>query len=332
MKKILLIRLSSIGDIVLTSLALRCIKNTYPEAQIDFLTKEQYVDLVASYPQISNVLLYKSSLWQIAQEVISNDYDAVIDLHANTRTRILQQLLPESIPFYRYKKQSLRRLLSVGLKRDLYKNEKVPEQYLDALKKLNVQNDGKGLEFHIPQKDWIYRSDVPLTHRSGYAVLSLGATYFTKKLPLFKWEELVQRLEFPIIIIGGEQEIALGQYLEQLDDLKIINKCGQYNLHQSASVIAQSIFVITHDTGMMHIAAALKKKVISIWGGTVPYLGFEPYGIPAEKSIFIENTELNCRPCSKYGREDCPKGHFKCMNEISVDKIIEAVGVKAAFE
>jgi heptosyltransferase-2 len=331
MKKILLIRLSSIGDIVLTSLALRCIKNSYPDVQIDFLTKEQFENLVSSYPQVSNVLILKSSLWKTAQEIISEEYDAVIDLHANFRTQILQQLLPESLPFYSYQKQSLRRILSVWFKKDFYKGEKVPEQYLKALDSFGVKNDGKGLEFHIPKNDWIYRNDLPLSHRSGFAVLSLGATHFTKKLPLYKWEEIVHRLEVPIILIGGKQEIDLGQYLEQLDDLKVINKCGKYNLHQSASVIAQSIFIITHDTGMMHIAAALKKKTISIWGGTVPYLGFEPYGIEQEKSIIIEKSNLKCRPCSKYGREDCPKGHFKCMNDITIDEIIKVADIKAAI-
>lgn len=332
MKKILLIRLSSIGDIVLTSLTLRCIRNSYPDIQIDFLTKEHYVDLVSSYPQISKVLLYKNSLWETAQDIVEQEYDAVIDLHSNFRTHLLQQLLPRSLPYYRYKKKSLRRILSVWLKKNVYQGEKVPEQYLQALSQFGIKNDGKGLEFHIPKKDWVYLSDVPLTHRAGYAVISLGATHFTKKLPLKKWEELIHQLEVPIILIGGDQEIALGQYLEQLDEFKILNKCGHYNLHQSASVVAQSIFVITHDTGMMHISAALKKKTISIWGGTVPYLGFEPYGIDSEKSIFIENTELSCRPCSKYGRADCPKGHFKCMNEISVGEIVKAAGINAAIK
>lgn len=329
MKKILLIRLSSIGDIVLTSLTLRCIKNAYPDVQIDFLTKEQYVDLVSSYPQVSKVLILKSNLWKVSQEIIAQEYDAVIDLHSNFRTHLLQQLLPESLPFYRYKKKSLRRILSVWFRKDFYQGEKVPEQYLQALDSFGIKNDGKGLEFHISKKDWIYLSDVPMTHRAGYAVISLGATHFTKKLPLYKWEEIIHQLEVPIILIGGKQEIEIGQYLEQLDDLKVINKCGQYNLHQSASVIAQSIFIITHDTGMMHIAAALKKKTISIWGGTVPYLGFEPYGMDQEKSILIEEKDLTCRPCSKYGREDCPKGHFKCMNDLSVEKIINVTGIKA---
>lgn len=328
MKKILLIRFSSIGDIVLTSLALRCIKNSYPEAEIDFLTKERYVELVSSYPQISKVLLSKNNLWQTSLEIIQQEYDAVIDLHSNFRTRILQQLLPESLSFYRYQKHSFRRILSVWLKRDLYQNEKVPEQYLKALQFLGVENDDKGLEFYIPKKDWIYKMDLPYTHRAGFAVISLGATHFTKKLPYSKWEELIKQLDVPIILIGGEQEVDISEKLEQLDDLKIVNKCGKYNLHQSASVVAQSVFIITQDTGMMHIAAALKKKTISIWGGTVPYLGFEPYGIYSEKSIIIENLELNCRPCSKYGRADCPKGHFKCMMDISVEEIIKAAGVK----
>lgn len=327
MKKILLIRLSSIGDIVLTSLTIRCLKNVYPDLQIDFLTKPQFRPVVENHLRVSNVLELNKNLLITAKEIVSGEYDCVVDLHANLRTGILKQLLPESIKVLQYNKQSLRRTLSVWLKKDLYRGEHVAEQYLDTLKELDVRNDDKGLEFFIPEKDWIYRGDVPLTHRSGYAVISLGATHLTKKLPLEKWDEICQRLNLPIVLIGGKEEIEMGAMLTETDDLKFLNKCGLYTLGQSASVVAQAKFVITQDTGMMHIAAALKKKTISIWGGTVPYLGFEPYGLGDSLSQVIEVKDLSCRPCSKYGRSSCTKEHFKCMKNISADEVVNATGI-----
>ncbi|MCO5230504.1 MAG: glycosyltransferase family 9 protein [Chitinophagales bacterium] len=325
MKKILFIRLSSIGDIVMTSLAIRCFKNIFPDTQIDFLTKAEYTQLVQHHLGITNVLILKSNIWNTAQEIIDNEYDYVVDWHNNLRTNILKQLLPESIIFLQYNKKSIRRTLSVWLKKDLYQGSLVPEQYLETLKPLSVENDNKGLYFLIPKEDGVSFSDLPMTHRFGYIVISLGATHFTKKMPIEKWKELITKLSFPIILIGGKSEYQIGEELVAMDDLKCINKCGKYTIGQSASIIAQAKYVITHDTGMMHIAAALQKRTISIWGGTVPYLGFKPYGLDDEKSFIIENNQLNCRPCSKHGRSDCPKGHFKCMNEIDTNRIVEIV-------
>lgn len=328
MKKILLIRLSSIGDIVLTSLAIRCLRSTCPDLQIDFLTKPQYRSVVEKHLQVSNVLELSNNLFATAKEIASAEYDCIVDLHANLRTGILKQLLPEPVKVIRYNKQSWRRTLSVWLKKDFYRGEHVAEQYLDTLKDFGVKNDGKGLEFFIPESEWIYRGDVPLTHRSGYAVISLGATHFTKKLPLEKWDEICQSLNLPVILIGGSEEMEMGERLTATDELKFLNKCGQYTLGQSASVVAQAKFVITQDTGMMHIAAALKKKTISIWGGTVPYLGFEPYGLDNGLSQIIE-VKLSCRPCSKYGRSSCPKEHFKCMRNISAERVVNAAGMSS---
>lgn len=311
----------------MTSLAIRCLKTAYPDIQIDFLTKPQYSALVRNHLSVAHVMELDSSLWRTARRIAQEDYNYVVDLHANLRTGLLKQLLPESVKFLRYNKQSLRRNVSVWLKRDLYRGEHVPEQYLDALRPLGIKSDEKGLEFFIPEQEWIYRGDLPLTHRSGYAVLSLGATHFTKKLPLDKWMEICSLLPLPLILIGGKDEWKLGEELAATDELKIINKCGLYTIGQSASVVAQSKFIITQDTGMMHIAAALKKKTISIWGGTVPYLGFEPYGLGNGLSKIIEVKDLSCRPCSKYGRASCPKEHFKCMRNIRTEDIINETGI-----
>jgi ADP-heptose:LPS heptosyltransferase len=96
----------------------------------------------------------------------------------------------------------------------------------------------------------------------------------------------------------------------------VFNGCGKFNLNQSASLLKQSLAVFTHDTGLMHIAAAFKKQIFSIWGNTVPEFGMYPYKTPF--SIF-ENKKLQCRPCSKIGHNKCPLGHFKCMNDVVFD-------------
>ena len=330
MQKVLFIRLSAIGDIVMTSLALRCFRNTYPEVKINFLTKEVYADLVGKHLGVDKVIVLKESLRATAQMIVQNEYDYVMDLHANLRTRWLQQLLPQEIKILRYNKHSVKRQVSVWLKRDWYSDLPVPEQYLATLSGLDVENDGQGLSFFIPKEEWISKIELPLTHRFGYIVLSLGAKHFTKRMPEEKWGEICSKLDYPIVLIGGEEDIPLAEKLAQLDVIKIVNKVGVYTLGQSASIMNQAKFVVVQDTGMMHIAAALKVKTVSVWGGTVPYLGFRPYGLTAEQLLIIENSNLDCRPCSKYGRADCPKGHFKCMKDIDVDAMMRRI--KKVFE
>jgi ADP-heptose:LPS heptosyltransferase len=324
--RILLIRLSSIGDIVLCSAAIRCLRKRFPEATIDFLTKASMSDILKADPNINHIVHWEGSPANIAKQIVSSEYSHVIDLQDNLRTRILEQWLPANIQVIRYNKHRIRRTLSVWFKKNFYHGH-VAEQCLLAMASLGVQNDGLGLQYHIAPEDKITINDVPFTHKAGFAVLCIGATHFTKRMPEHKWAELIQKIRMPLLLIGGESERAIGDRLADLDSFKVINKCGVYTLGQSASAIQLSKFVITHDTGMMHIAAAFDKKTLSIWGGTIPELGFAPYLKSPEKSILIEEKQLSCRPCSKYGRSSCPKKHFKCMEQINIDRLISQTGV-----
>lgn len=326
--RILLIRLSSIGDIVLCSAAIRCLRKRYPEASIDFLTKSSMLDILKADPHINQIVIWDGSPKDMAAQIIDRNYSHVIDLQDNLRTRILEQWLPIGIKVLRYNKQRLRRAMSVWFKKNLYRGH-VTEQYLAAMADLDVIYDGSGLQYHIAPEDKITINDVPFTHKAGFAVLCIGATHFTKRMPEHKWAELIQKIRMPLILIGGKSESAMGERLAEKDSFKVINKCGVYTLGQSASAIQLSKFVITHDTGMMHIAAAFDKKVFSIWGGTIPELGFAPYMKSPEKSILIEQKNLSCRPCSKYGRSSCPKKHFNCMEKIDIDQLIRKTGISS---
>jgi ADP-heptose:LPS heptosyltransferase len=326
--RILLIRFSSIGDIVLTTAAIRCLRKRYPEAIIDFLTKDQFVPVLSENPYLSEVVRLKDNLYETAKDIIKREYDLIIDWHNNLRSNWLIQLLPENIPVIRYPKMSWKKWWSILLKRKLYGNGHVVDQYFEPLRALGVENDGKGLDYFIHPDEEVKKAQLPFTHLAGYAVFCLGATHFTKKWPDEHWMELCSKIRIPIILIGGKTEAALGEKLAAIDPYKIINKCGIYSLGQSASVIQKAKLVVTHDTGMMHIAAAFNKKTISIWGGTVPWLGFKPYHTETEKSIIIEQISLSCRPCSKYGRASCPKEHFRCMKDITPDAIIQVSGIE----
>jgi ADP-heptose:LPS heptosyltransferase len=182
-------------------------------------------------------------------------------------------------------------------------------------------------------KDWIilFRineemtpNKLPFTHIAGFCVLVIGAKHFTKQIPQEKLEELCTKIAMPILLIGGLEDAYLGTQLESIDKFKIYNACGKYTIHQSASVIKRAKFVITPDTGMMHIAAAFNKRIISIFGGTEKRLGFTPYNNNAN-SVMIENINLSCRPCHKHGLNKCPKSHFKCMLDLDMQKVMDVL-------
>ncbi len=319
--KILLIRFSSIGDIVLTSPVIRCIKHQVANSEIHYLTKNSFREIVDNNPSVSKVYGIDKDVSEVADVLIKEHYDLIIDLHDNIRSHQITSTL--KVKTYRYNKQRFRRFLLIKFKINLLNNH-VVDRYFSAVKKLNVINDGKGLDYFIPEKDDMTPARLPFTHIAGYCVIVIGAKHFTKQIPKVKLEELCEKINIPIILIGGNEDAYLGTQLEAIDKFKIYNACGNYNINQSASVIKRAKFVITPDTGMMHIAAAFNKRIISIFGSTDKRLGFAPYNNNAN-SVMIENTTLTCRPCHKHGLDKCPKGHFKCMLDLDMQKVIDVL-------
>jgi heptosyltransferase-2 len=185
----------------------------------------------------------------------------------------------------------------------------IVDRYLKTTESLGVINDNQGLDYFIPAKDIVQINE-------PYIAFAIGGQHATKKLPTTRIIEICQKLSGKIMLLGGKEDATAAEEIEKAVGVNIINACGKYNLNQSASLVQQSAYLITHDTGLMHIASALKKKVISIWGNTVPEFGMYPY---LTEFKIIENKNLSCRPCSKIGYSKCPKGHFKCMSELNLD-------------
>lgn len=320
--KILFIRFSSIGDIVLTSPILRCTKKQIADATIHYATKYAYKEIVENNIYVDKVFAIQQHIGEIKQELKNENYDVVIDLHKNIRSYQITQFLKVK-KTYRYSKQTFKRWLLITFKINLLNNH-IVDRYFDAVKKLNVINDGNGLDFFIPEDKDIKYAHLPFTHLAGYAVIVVGAKHYTKEIPTPKLAELCANIPIPIILIGGENDMAIAHQLTAIDSFKILNACGRYGITASASIIKKAKFVITADTGMMHIAAAFQKKIISIWGSTHQSLGFTPYQ-NANNTIIIENQELKCRPCHKHGQSKCPKKHFKCMLDLDIQKILQII-------
>ncbi len=321
--KILILRFSSIGDVVLTTPVIRCIKKQLPNATIHYATKAAYSSIVESNPYIEKVLVLSDYIEEIIETAKIEKYDYIIDLHNNLRTLQLKKAL-KKVPSQTVNKLNVQKWLLTNFKINRMPNLHIVDRYMQTVKTLNVKNDGQGLDFFIPQNDVVKDNDIPTSHMAGYIGIVIGAAHATKQFPLNKLKELCTTIKHPIILLGGKDDYLNGKEIAELDSFKIYNACGKFNLNESADLIKRSKFVITNDTGLMHIAAAFKKPIISIWGNTVPSFGMTPYyGNQNIKSAIIENKNLRCRPCSKIGYDVCPKTHFNCMQQISVQEIVD---------
>ncbi len=315
--KILIIRFSSIGDIVLTTPVIRNLRKKFPETVIHYLTKKQFAGIVSSNPYLDKVLMLEDDLGETIEAIKAEKYDEVIDLHHNLRTLRIKSALP-SVPFHSFNKLNIEKWIYVNLKLNVMPEKHIVDRYMATVKYLGVSNDGLGLDYFIPKEDEIKEGDIPFSHLQGYVAIAIGAAHNTKKLPVEKLQELVQKINFPIILLGGKDDFLNGEKIAEKDRIKIYNACGKFSLNESAAIVRDSRLVISHDTGLMHIAAAFKKKILSVWGNTVPSFGMTPYQTPYE--VFQVN-KLQCRPCSKTGFDQCPRGHFKCMKKQSMDAI-----------
>lgn len=329
--KILIIRFSSIGDIVLTSPVVRCLKRQ-AQAEIHFLTKQSFRGILESNPYIDKVWSFEKDISDVMTEMKTVHFDYIIDLHKNIRSFRVRQAL--SVKTHSFNKLNIEKWIMVNLKINILPDKHIVDRNMDTVSFLNVFNDGEGLDYFIPEKDEIniavlsnqYTFPLP---QSLYIAFVIGAAHATKRLPTSKIIEICDGIKLPIIVLGGKDDTSNGEIIASKSKAQVLNLCGRLNLNQSASVVKQAHKVITHDTGLMHIAAAFHKPIISIWGNTIPEFGMYPY-LPlnekGEKQVndWIEVKGLSCRPCSKIGYDKCPKGHFKCMQMIDSQSVVMA--------
>jgi ADP-heptose:LPS heptosyltransferase len=316
--RFLIIRLSSIGDIVLTTPVVRCLKKQLPDAEIHYLTKKEYLSLVSPNPYIDRIHAFEGNLSATISSLKEEKIDFVIDLHHNLRSLVIKLKLGK--PSYSFNKINFQKWLKVYLKTDILPKTHIVDRYLQTLHKFGVKNDSEGLDFFVPEKDNVNIFQLPAELHEGFVVISAGAKHFTKQIPVNKLIEICNQLSAPVIILGGKEDFEKAEEVRKASNRFVLNGCGKYSINQSASLVQQSRAIITADTGLMHIAAAFHKVVISIWGNTIPEFGMSAY-LPDSASRAFEVKNLPCRPCSKIGFQTCPKKHFDCMNKQNAGEI-----------
>ena len=316
--KILVLRFSSIGDIVLTTPVVRALAQQVPGAEVHFATKPGYRGLLEPNPYVTKVHCLTGSLAELVQALKAEQFDCIIDLHNNLRTRLIKLRL--GVQAYSFDKLNWQKWLLVNLKIDKLPRVHIVQRYLQTAAPLGVKDDGRGLNYFIPENQEVELNTLPPAFQRGYVAVAIGAQHATKRLPVEKLIELCARLARPVVLLGGGEDEGIGQQIVAAFNTQtesfIHNGCGRYSLHQSASLLRQAQFVVSHDTGLMHIAAAFHKEIFSVWGNTVPEFGMYPYRTEFK---VLEVKGLPCRPCSKIGFAKCPQGHFKCMRDQALD-------------
>ena len=339
--RLLFIRFSSIGDIVFTTPAIRCAKQQIPGVEIHFLTKAAMKAVTIANPYIDHLHYFDKDLQATINQLKECKFDYIIDLHKNYRTYQIQKAL--GVPSLSYEKLSLQKFLLTKLHLNFMPMRHIADRCLDALSSLGVVNDGKGLDYFIPKETTINAAALPASFESGYIALVIGASYATKKLPISALQKLCHKIPYPIVLIGGKEDEGQGAAVEAINPIKIWNACGKFNLQESALLVKQARTVISHDTGFLYIACAFHKKTVAIWGATSPALQVEPYYTGAKQvnqttlnnetaSTILNNNEmyfnaivpnLTCQPCSNYGTNHCPQGHFACMQQQDLQSIAD---------
>lgn len=308
------------------------------DARIDYVVRKDLAELVRYNHHLSIVHEYDASsgfdgLKDLAKELRSEHYDLVIDIHDSIRTKILRAACgaKDSVVI---DKRKFERWLLVNLKRNAYDdNLSVAERYIETVEQYGITYDGKGLEVFIPDSILFEISGkmgkLRLNQFEKVIALCPGAKHFTKRWQKEKFAEVAVRAakEFhaKIFLLGGESEkgdcdFVAGEVSRRVSEHAVSNFAGEFSLLESAATLEFCDAVVTNDSGLMHLAAAKQKKVVAIFGSTVSEFGFAPFGT---ESVIVEMKNLDCRPCTHIGRRNCPKDHFRCMNDISSDTVFK---------
>lgn len=309
-KKILLIRFSSIGDVLLTTPVLRAIATQLHKTELHVITKKAFVPLLENNPHISRLHSFVIEIDECIDTLQAQQFDLIIDLHNNLRSRRLTTAL--GVKVQRFNKLNFQKWLAVYFKlKSVLPDVHVVDRYLETVNQLGIQGDGKGLDMFLESTELVNVIPEP---ESPFIALVVGGSYYTKQIPYSQLVKIIEHAKLPVVLMGGAEDTVIASKLCNVFP-HITDAVGKLSLQQSAGLISKAAWVITSDTGLMHIASAFNRKIISVWGNTIPEFGMGPYR-PHEKNRIIQNTAIPCRPCSKLGHHQCPLGHFKCMNDL----------------
>jgi heptosyltransferase-2 len=346
MKKILIIRFSSLGDIVLTSPLIRTLRKKFPAAQIDFLTRTEYSELLKYNPHISDVIEFNveagfSGLRKLKRQLGFTQYDIILDIQRNLRSLYLCLGLKGRIhgrpQIFKVNKHPFIRLLLIYCKINLYPKPpnpilKVWEKYLLTAKSLGIFYDGLGFDIFLPEipEQIIAKIVPPIQDREKYVVIAPGAKHYTKRWPPEYYAEFIKlylsRYNHRLVLVGGRGDLETEkQILDLLDEGMVLSCIAKLSISQTAVLIKGAALFVGNDSGLTHVAAAFGIPSITIFGSTVEAFGFFPDN---PRGVVVEVENLSCRPCTPIGRKSCPKKHLKCLKKIEAKTVLNLITEK----
>ena len=316
LKKVLIIRFSSIGDIILTTPVLRCIKQQLC-VEVHYLTKKSFLGLLQHNPHVDAIHYIDKEIGaQLIEKLKAEQFDFIVDLHGNWRSLRIKKVL--GVPYKTFAKLNLQKWLLIHLGIDLMPRQHVADRYLDTLADLGVSNDHKGLDYFMAPE-----TTVDLDLNKPFIAWSIGGSFTPKKLAAAQVADVCKKMDMPIYLLGGTKEVDEAEaIIEACGQPNIISFCGKLSLDQTALLIKKSKVLLSNDTGLMHIGAAFKKSIVSFWGCTKPILGFAPYAAASDSVEILSNVSK--RPCSKHGKS-CKHKNLGCIKFIDSKDIEKAV-------
>lgn len=327
--KILIIRFSSIGDVILTTPLIRCLRVKFPTAQIDFLVKKEFSVVLSRNPHISNIIAFDKNagsgeLSRIRKVVHINRYSHILDIQKNIRSIFIASGSGALVSGFSKKLLARDLLIRFGI--NIYKEIKpVYLRYFEAAETLGVVYDERGTEVFPSESDALNVEDTlkQINIPSGMPFLAVapGAQWANKRWTNAGYaasaDTFCMQTGAYTVLIGGPGDVEICKQVQSLMKTPSLNLAGKLNLMGSAALLGKAAMVLTNDTGMLHMAQAMKRPVVAVYGPTTRELGF----FPQPENSRVAETDISCRPCTQKGLQYCPKKHFRCMNDIAPETV-----------
>ena len=317
------------GDVILTTPLLRALRRRHPEAHLVYCTRPAFAPLVADHPALDDLIVFdpgEEPLATLARRLRAGRFTHLLDLHGVLRSRMLRLMVPGR--WRGYSKRRLARAALIRFKRSLYLDAKPEaERFFEAARGLDVRPDGDPAELHLSPASrqraghWLAQPGLVDTQ---YVVRAPGAAHFSKRWPIEHWSELARELGArgrASLVVGGPEDVVAGDAIARAAGPHGRSAAGLFTLQETAAALAGGQAVVAGDTGVMHMATAMRTPVVSLFGPTVRAFGFAPYRAPAT----ILERDLSCRPCSAQGGPVCPLGHHRCLRDITPTDVLGAL-------
>lgn len=324
--RILIIHTAFIGDIVLSTPLIKKLRDTYPKAEITYLTTPVGASILRNNPHLNHIIEYDKrgehkgmkGFWAIAKKLKMEAYNLVITPHRYLRSTFLTFLT--GAPIRRgYDSAAASFLYNERVHYDKSKHE------VEKLLSFVPKDEGKRYEIEIfPTELEVEKVDKLLEkRREKVVVVAPGSKWFTKKWPLEYFNRVIKELEkredTTVVVVGGKEEMFFNMLLANTT----IDLRGKTTLLELAEVIRRADIVLTNDSSPIHIASAFPNvRILALFGPTVEKFGFFPW---SKNSEVFQVEGLECRPCSIHGGDSCPKKHFKCMLDIKPEMVLERI-------